>query len=76
MTDAKFHRNIIQNGRLEAVLGLFFSLSLHPLCGGGDLLFLPHRPPPPLVSALTQKRLLRLFPNIYSMHTGPGEIAW
>ena len=35
------------------------------------------RPPqPPLVSALTQKPLLELFPNIYSMHTGPEEFAW
>ena len=50
-------------------------LSLHPLCGGGDLLFLLS-PPPQLVSALTQKPLLGLFPNIYSMHTGPGEFAW
>ena len=50
-------------------------LSLHPLCGGGDLLFLLS-PPPPLVSALTRKPLLGLFPNICSMHTGPGEFVW
>ena len=35
-----------------------------------------HRRQRPLVSALTQKTLLGLFPNIYSMHTGPGEFAW
>ena len=33
-------------------------------------------PPPHLVSALTPKLLLGLFPNIGSMHTGPGEFAW
>ena len=50
-------------------------LSLHPLCGGGDLLFLLSPPSPPLVSALTRKPLLVLFPNICSMHTGPGKFA-
>ena len=33
-------------------------------------------PPPPRVFALTHKPLLGLFPNIYSMPTGPGEFAW
>ena len=44
----------------------------------GDLLFLlsPPAAAPPLFSALTRKPLLGLFPNICSMHTGPGEFAW
>ena len=30
----------------------------------------------PSVQARTRKLLLRLFPNICSMHTGPREFAW
>ena len=49
----------------------------HPLRGGGDLLFCRVRlpPSPHFVSAHTRKPLLGLFPNICSMHTGPGEFA-
>ena len=56
----------------------FFIIIKSLLSGGGDLLFLlsPPAAAPPLVSALTQKYLLGLFPNICSMHTGPGEFAW
>ena len=50
-------------------------LILHPLCGGGDLFFLPS-PPPHFVSGFTRKPLFELFPNICSMHIGPGEFAW
>ena len=38
------------------------ALSLNPLCGDGDLLFLLRPPPPPhFVSALTLKPLLQIF---------------
>ena len=39
-------------------------ISLHPLCGRGDLLCFAES-----ASALTRKPLLGLFPNICSMHT-------
>ena len=57
-------------------------LSLHPLCGGGDLLFLLSLPAAGSATAATcfcspskQKPLLGLFLNINSMHIGPGEFA-
>ena len=53
-------------------------LSLHPLCGGGDLLFLLS--PPAAAAAFCfcshSKLPLGLFPNICIMHIGPGDFAW